>query len=248
MTNPEFTIMPSKEEQKFGSNKYTLRFKNKETENDYQEYSYQRLTKHNRLGMFLALLIYPSFLLLDNLLVPEFIKQIAFIRLAIFTPIVIFLITLTYFKFLKKIKDLILSLGIMTATLCVIWIISFLPSPDSNIYFVGLILIFIYGYSFLRISFKYIVLAGFITIVGYEIVVIYINPIPFVLLLADNAYLISANLMGMMGAYTIERLHRRGFKRELQLVEENKKVVKMNEELEQKIKEKTAEFYKREEK
>ena len=85
-------------------------------------------------------------------------------------------------------------------------------------------------------------MAGWVLVVLYEIAAIWISPVPFSVLLSNNFFFISANIIGMMACYSIEFYARRDFFLNQQLAIEQEKVNKANQGLEGQVKKRTADY------
>ena len=68
------------------------------------------------------------------------------------------------------------------------------PAPINYYYYAGLMLVFMWGYTFVRILFLWASLAGWVQVILYEIVAIWISPTPYDILINNNFFFISANI------------------------------------------------------
>ena len=101
-------------------------------------------------------------------------------------------------------------------------------------------LVFMLGYTFVRVRFLWASLAGWVQVLLYEIAAIWISPTPFTILLNNNFFLISANVIGMLACYSIELYARRDFFLTQRLEIEQEKVNQINRELEERVEKRTA--------
>lgn len=116
--------------------------------------------------------------------------------------------------------------------------------PVSYNYYAGLILVFIYWYTFIRIRFVWATIAGWVIVAFYEVVAVFINQIPGPVLLNNNFFFISANIIGMFACYSFESYARKDFYLARLLEQEKEKVNAVNFELEQRVRERTAQLFK----
>ncbi len=86
------------------------------------------------------------------------------------------------------------------------------------------------------------VFAGWLQVIFYETVTVGLNPTPLDVFLGNNFFFISANLVGMMACYAIEFYARRDFLMNQQVEEEREKVSRINEELEDRVKQRTEDY------
>ncbi|MCX5841795.1 MAG: response regulator, partial [Deltaproteobacteria bacterium] len=105
-------------------------------------------------------------------------------------------------------------------------------------YYVGLILIFIFGFSFVNLRFIWASMSGWFIIILYEIAAIH-TALPRLELISNNFFLISANIAGMFACYNIEYASRRNYFLMQQLLQEQLKIKGLNDELERRVAERT---------
>jgi signal transduction histidine kinase/ActR/RegA family two-component response regulator len=109
-------------------------------------------------------------------------------------------------------------------------------------YYAGLILIFIFGYTFAKARFIYASLAGWMIVIAYEISAIWISDTPFTILVNNNFFFISSNIIGMLIGYSQELSARRDFYMRKLLEMEQDKVKAINNTLEKRVIERTRQL------
>lgn len=159
-------------------------------------------------------------------------------------PSALFVIAATFSKILYKWIQPLLGLTVIVAGLGIIYMILIAPSPISENYYAGLILIFICSYSFLRINFLWATFSGWFIVIVYEISAIFILDIPTEVLINNNFFFISANIIGMVSNLSFEYQTRKEFHTSYLLDLSNKKIKQNNLHLEERVKERTAELEK----
>ena len=197
---------------------------------------------HIRISLVLGALLYAAFGILDALLMPEQKYTIWFIRFIIVCPVLFGTLLASFSKSFKRYMQPILAGVYVLAGMGIICMIVIAPPPVSYSYYAGLLLVFIWGYTFIRILFLWASLAGWALVALYEIAAIWINPTPFAVLLNNNFFFISANVIGMMACYSIEFYARRDFFLTQQLEIERENVNKVNQELEERVEKRTADY------
>ena len=75
---------------------------------------------------------------------------------------------------------------------------------ENYSYYAGLILIFIFGYTFISARFIYASVAGWSIVISYEISAIWVSHTPVTILISNNSFFISANIIGMFISYFLE--------------------------------------------
>ncbi len=225
-------------------NKLTLSFtgylSNYESEfiNDY----YLKALNPFRFSLILAMIFYGAFALLDAATVPELKKIFWMIRFAVVFPVFISVFAFSYFKTFRRYMQLLISC-IMFITGSGIIIMIILGARVSNYsYYAGLILIFIFGYTFAKARFIYASLAGWLIVIAYEISAIWISDTPFTILVNNNFFFISSNIIGMLIGYSQELSARRDFYMRKLLELEQDKVKAINSTLEKRVIERTRQL------
>jgi len=225
----------------FPVNWLTLSFP-KALEKAYQEIYFINSLRQVRISLGLGLLIYSLFGILDAWLVPEAKYRLWLIRFGIFAPYVLALYLLSFSPRFKKYMQLSVAFGISIAGLGIIVMILVAPYPASHSYYAGLLLVFIYGYTFVKLRFVWASLAGWLIVFSYEIAAIWLSSTPIPILVNNNFFFLSGNILGMFACYSIEYYSRRNFMQAHLLEDERKKVAEINHELEIRVQERTAQL------
>lgn len=195
-----------------------------------------------RLFLVLGALIYAAFGILDALFIPEIIYIAWFIRFIIVGPGLFGTLSFSFSKTFQKNMQFVMSGVFLLAGMGIIGMITVAPSPLAHSYYVGLLLVFMWGYTLIRIRFIWASLVGLVQVILYEITAIWINPIHINILILNNFFLIGANMIGMLACYAIEFYARRDFFMTQQLEIEQEKVNKVNQELEERVEKRTADY------
>ena len=225
-------------------NKLTLSFTGKlsKYESEYLEDYFVSSLNPFRFSLILALAFYGAFALLDERAVPELKNVFWFIRFAVVYPVLLAVFTFSYFNsFRKYMQFLIACIMVITGLGIIVMII--LASKVSNYsYYAGLMLIFIFGYTFIRARFIYASFAGWLIVIAYEISAIWISNTPPTILISNNYFFISANIIGMFIGYSLELSSRRNFHMRKLLELEQEKVRSANNTLENRVIERTQQL------
>jgi diguanylate cyclase (GGDEF)-like protein/PAS domain S-box-containing protein len=197
---------------------------------------------HVRISLILATIFYAAFGILDAVLMPEQKTTIWFIRFVIVCPVIFGTLLSSFSKSFERYMQPLLAGVCILAGGGIICMIVIAPTPVNYSYYAGLLLIFIWGYTFSRIRFLWASLVGWVQVVLYEIAAILISPTPFSVLISNNFFFISANVIGMLACYSIEFYARRDFFLRQQLEIEREKVNKVNQDLEERVEKRTADY------
>jgi diguanylate cyclase (GGDEF)-like protein/PAS domain S-box-containing protein len=211
----------------------------------YGQYSYLEtpfLSHYYRVSLpqlrrFLVLgaLLYAFFGILDALLMPEKKYIMWFIRFIIVGPVLFGTLWASFSKYFERYMQPFMMGVLIMAGGGIVCMIAMAPTPINYYYYAGIILVFIWGYTFVCVRFLWASLASLVQVILYEITTIWINPMPIDVLISNNFFFISANVLGMLACYFIEFYTRRDFFLSQQLQSEQEKTKKINQELEKQM-------------
>jgi PAS domain S-box-containing protein len=222
-------------------NPFTLSFREELEETFLDEYRDKSLW-HVRVALLLAIFFYGIFGVLDAWLVPEVKQQLWAIRYTIFLPSVFAVFLFSFSPRFKRYMQLCLSAVILLAGLGIVVMILIAPYPGNYSYYAGLILVFIYGYTFFKLRFIWATLTGWMIVVAYELGAVWLSETPIPILVNNNFFFLSGNILGMFACYSIELYSRKEFIHSRLLEMERKKVHDSNQELEKRVEERTAQL------
>lgn len=239
--NPRFGEMALKQ--------FSLNFIDKDMEGKFRKKYYINSIGVFRLSLFTVIILYAAFGLLDYSLAESYYKEFYTVRFLIVIPLLFAAVLSSYFSFFSKIWQQIGSMGLITAGVGIIYML--LRHPENIYYYGGMFLIFMGGYFFIKLRFFPAVLSGITLILLYNIgtLVFYhylaIQPIYWI---AANAFFIAANIICIIGLYSIERLERVDFFQKQLLHDKQIEIELINEGLEEQVKKRTQELDKRNDK
>jgi len=190
----------------------------------------------------MAIVFFAVFGILDAILLPEMKKTLWLIRYAFICPYLFLLYVLSYTSFFKKIVQPALASAMIWCGLCIIAMIILATPPVNYSYYAGLILVLMYGYTFIRVRFIWATFAGWMIVATYQIAAVFLSDTPIPVLVNNNFFFISANIIGMFSCYSMEFFARRDFYLETLLEEEKEKVKNINLELEYRVRKRTEQL------
>ena len=171
-----------------------------------------------RFAMFLGIVLYSVFGILDIYAAPVSKNIIWFIRYGIVDPFFIFLLAISYGKRFQNYIQLLVCIGVIVAGLGITTGITIVRENEfaSTFYFSGLLLVSMWSYGLCRLQFRYAVLANLFILVGYEYANIVIKQrlateTGTVIFIMHNFFFLGANVIGMVTSYYLERYTRRDF-------------------------------------
>jgi PAS domain S-box-containing protein len=224
-------------------NIFTLSFP-KEFESDFKDEYFKKSLRHVRTALLLSIFFFGIFGVLDAWIVPEAKYQLWYIRYAIYCPYALAVLFFSYSKFFKKYMQVCISSVVGLAGLGIIAMIVIAPQSGNNSYYAGLILVFIFGYTFFKLNFIFASATGIMIVIAYEIAAIWATHTPIPLLINNNFFFLTGNLFGMFACYSIELNLRKEFLQARLLETEKKKVHTANLELENKVEQRTGQLLK----
>jgi signal transduction histidine kinase/CheY-like chemotaxis protein len=193
-------------------------------------------------SLCLGLILYSLFAVLDAFLIPEKKYVIWLIRFAVVCPVLLVFILTSFFPFFKKAAPVYIVVALLLSGSGISFMVALAPPPASSSYYAGVILVFMLGYGFSRLRFIWATMAGWINVLVYEVIAIFAVQTSFPVLINNNFFFISANIIGMLTSYALESYTRRDFYLSLQLKTEQENVGRLNRNLEQKVLERTVEI------
>ncbi len=224
-------------------NLLTLSFP-EEFEAFFKEEHYKKSLRHVRIALLLSIVFFGIFGILDAWIVPEAKYQLWFIRYAVYCPFALSVLFFSYSKFFKKFMQVSIALVVGLAGSGIIAMIVLAPQSGSNSYYAGLILVFIFGYTFFKLDFIYASTVGIMIVVAYEVAAIWATETPIPILINNNFFFLTGNLFGMFACYSIQLNSRKEFLQAQLLENEKKKVHTANLELENKVEQRTGQLLK----
>ncbi len=242
--------LPTMKEESLSMKFMTLAFSGKLAvyERDFLDDYYLKTIGHFRFSMVLAIVFYSSFALLDVTVFPDLKDQFWFIRFGVITPILLVIYSLSFTRPFKKYMQWAIAF-VMFSTSFGIIIMIILGSKKldysyyAGTYYAGIILIFIFGYTFTRARFIYASIAGWSIVIVYEISIFFFSDTPLNTLVSNNFFFISSNLIGMFISYFLELTSRSEFYVRVLLEKEKENVKLANNALEKRVMERTEQLY-----
>lgn len=235
---------PSSSQESFSVNYLTLSFSDElnQYEKAYQDDYFIRSLNPFRFSLILSMIFYGAFAFLDTVAVPELKTVFWLIRFGIVSPILIAVFLFTYSKAFKKYMQFVISCIMFITGFGIIIMIIYAAKVHNYSYYAGLILIFIFGYTFIRARFIYALIAGWSIVISYEISAIWLSHTPFEILVNNNYFFISSNIIGMFISYFLELSTRKEFYMRILLEQEKENVKTANDALEKRVEERTEQL------
>jgi diguanylate cyclase len=208
-------------------NLLTLAFKNDLREKQFFDHNFARTVSQGRIGLVVGSLLYLLFGFFDRWSIPPEHHWLAWvIRLtALVVPITIYAITYTRY-FAKGTHLYLASLG-FAANLGFLCIFALIPIDKLPLFYPSIALTTVATYFLIGTRFIYALSAECIVMVAYNILFISVHglssPHLLSILLTQDFFLLSANVIGGAAGYMQELQSRKLFIRETELLQERQK-------------------------
>ncbi len=221
-----------------GLNPFTLSFRNDKEKVFLQKYFHDSLFQF-RVAFVSVTFLYGIFGFLDKHAVDQYAQIFHYIRFAFVIPVLGIVFLLSFTKIFQRIWQYLLFVSFLVAGAGIAAMTALVP--ENYAYYAGLMLIFSAGYFFIKLRFLLATMAGWITLIIFNVGAL-MQGTDYTTLWTTNAFYIAANVIGMMAAYYIEFYARRDFFQQVQLQQERQKVLEANRNLEQKVDQRTKEL------
>ncbi len=223
---------------------FTLRFVDDQAylEEEYRDFYFSESIGAVRITLILAIFFYAIFAGLDIAVAKQYQHQLWLIRFAFVIPVLIILYILSFRPWFRKYVQALVGVGMYLTGLGIILMIFYVSKIGLYTYYAGLMLIFMIGYTFIRLRIVSATIAGWSIVLTYEIVAVIFTHTPAIALINNNFFFVSANVIGMLICYFLDRTNRRDFFMRKLLEIERNKVKEANDILEQKVQERTQQL------
>jgi len=189
---------------RFALNRILLVFKNAEVERDFSAHSFAQSIFFIRIYLLAAVVLYSSFGVLDGLVGAEYREQLWMIRYGFAVPPMLIILGLSYSRNFERHVQPLLAIAMSAGGLGVILMTAVLGPPFNSQYYAGLIMVVIYSGSLLGLRFSNSLLVTIGLWASYQVVSLYINPIPPKDYIANNFFLGMATGVGLFCSYILE--------------------------------------------
>ena len=223
---------------KMNLNLFTLAFPG-DLEKHFIEDYYEKSKKHARIALILAIFFYGIFGVLDAWLIPEQKQNLWLIRYVVFLPFTSLILLLSFTEHFRKYMQAANAAVVLLAGLGIILMTRIAPYPANYSYYAGLILVFIFGYTFFKLRFIWASISGWLIVAAYELSAVFFGETPLAILVNNNFFFLTGNILGMFACYSIEYYLRKEFYISRLLEAEKKKVNEANYLLERKVEKRT---------
>lgn len=220
-------------------NRWTLFFTDKEIEVKFRDDYFKKSIISFRVSFLLVTILYASFGFIDFQTSREFLSEFLIIRYSIAVPLMTLVILLSFFSFFKKQWQLLIAICYVVSGSGIAYML--LANPSNLWYYGGMFLIFIAGFFFIKLHFLWTAISGLAVLLFYNLAPFFFRELQFDLhyITISNAFFVATNLVSMAAVYNSQKLERQEFLQRMAMQQQQEEIKKINENLEEKVKERT---------
>lgn len=189
---------------RFALNRFLLVFKNGEVERDFSAHSYAHSLFFIRLYLVAAVVLYSSFGILDAIIGKEYHDDLWRIRYGFAVPVMLVVLALSYTRGFYAYVQPALATAMAAGGLGVVAMTAILGPPFNSQYYAGIVMVVIYSGSLLGLRFSYSLMVTIGLWASYQVVSLYINPIPADDYISNNFFLGMSTGVGLFCSYILE--------------------------------------------
>jgi len=196
---------------KFALDRLLLRFSDPAIEQRFEDESLLASMNFIRAYVIGGILIYSVFGVLDVITKDAHLRWLLFLRYGVVCPILLAIFITTLFPVFRRISQRLLSLAMLSSGLSIVVMTAIMQAPFNAQYFAGIIIVVAYCGSLIRLRFVNSTLCALILFSTYQVVCFEFAPIPWRDFVANDFFLGSATLVGMLSSYIQELYFRRSY-------------------------------------
>ncbi len=211
---------------RFALNRILLVFKNRGVERDFSARSFASSIFFIRLYLLAAVVLYSAFGILDAMISEEYRPVLWLIRYGFAVPVMLVILGLSFTKSFESYVQPALAAAMSAGGLGVVFMTAVLGPPFNSQYYAGLIMVVIYSGSLLGLRFSYSMFITISIVASYQLVSLFINPIPTESYVSNNFFLGMATGVGLFCSYILETHIRNNYIAQ-KIIEEKNHVMKL---------------------
>ena len=189
----------------------TLRFRDPKVEDAFAQKNYAQQIGITRLSVAGGAVVFAMFGLLDAYIIPDVLFEAWALRFGLVCPALFGLVALSYTPLVTHRNTGWLSFVMLIPGLSVTVMTAIADAPGAYLYYGGLVVVIGYSNCLWRLSYIYSTIVSAITILAYEWVVLFVNPVPQDILISNTTFLASTVGISMFLNYVQEMQLRNSF-------------------------------------
>jgi len=195
----------------FALNLVKLRFRDPAVEGVFVSDTLRQSLVFIRSYLIAGTLLYISFGFLDGVVGGTAFLSMLAVRYGVVLPILLGIFALTFFPIFLRIAQVALAFAMLSAGLGVVAMTALMPPPYNRVYYAGIIMVVSFCGSLIRLKFQYSVLISLVLFLAYQVVCLWINPIPMEFYISNNFFLAMATCVGLLSGYIQELYIRKAY-------------------------------------
>ena len=197
----------------------TLAFRG-EAERLFRDRYHEKTVRVVRIGLLLGIGLYALFGLLDAMLFPDLKGALWSIRYFIVCPFIAAVFVYSFAPSFRRFGQAAVALVGTVAGVGITAMILITYRSGGYTYYAGLMLVLIFIYTFVRLRFVWATLAGCVIVGSYVVAALLLTETPVPVVISNNFFFLTANLLGMAACYSIELYARKEFLQSYRLEQE----------------------------
>jgi nitrogen-specific signal transduction histidine kinase len=211
---------------RFDLDRVLLKFKDAEVERDFSQWSFATSIHYVRAFLFGAIILYSAFGLLDAQIGGEHVTFLWFVRYAVVVPCIALILALSFTASFQRYLQVSLLTSALFCGLGVIAMVTVLPQAEASRYYAGLIMVVIYCGGMLGYSYLYGCVSTLVILTSYQLVSLFVNPIPAVDFVSNNFFLVMSCGVGIVCNYMLE-MHSRDHYVDQKIIQEKSEAMQV---------------------
>ncbi len=195
-----------------------------------------------RIAMLVGLSFYLLFSVLDAIVVPNHKAVFWLIRFGVICPVVLGVYWFSFRPGFIRYNQHCLFFMCLVGGLGIVLMVVLADPPATYSYYAGIILVFITIYTFIRMRFLWAVACSWLIFLCYEIGAVGFVKTPVTILVSNNFFFVSANILCMLAGYSIEINSRNRFLSNYRLEQARNELAAVNRDLDRRVRERTREL------
>ncbi|HJT18164.1 MAG TPA: serine/threonine-protein kinase [Thermoanaerobaculia bacterium] len=192
-----------------------------EAEKEFLHRFFERSLAQMRFALALALFLYGMFGILDAIAAPAQKAQLWIIRYAIVCPLIVAIEALTYTRRFRRYSQFALGLMVLAAGIGIVAMTVIAPPPVNYLYHAGLILVLMFGFTFIRLRFVHASIVSIVIVASYLATTVIAGKTPPWVIINNAYFLVTAFIIGGFACYSIEGYERNDFLQTRELIRTN---------------------------
>ena len=213
-------------------------------ESVYRREFNRKTLKLVRISLMLGAVFFGAYGFVEHLLFADAAAAALLIRFKLFVPLAVCTFFFSFSRVFTKFRNPSLALLFAFAGCSNVLIMILLPENHAHNHFAGILMVLLFGYTLGAIPCRWSTAAGWFTFVFYNAAIVIYDRSNLTNLVGHNVLLGMTNIAGMFAAYMFEYVTRRDFLARWELTGEKEKVSRLNEDLEHRVDQRTAQLSK----